>query len=180
MRYNWYYINSFLNKKEIKDLNDICMQKGHLVMNSADTKKTSLAKGVHYSDILPFVNKMEDVTNMINMQYYGFNLFPSTKDGKVSYNVYDSKNKGEYQWHFDGEKEGTVFELKLTSVINISEKPFSGGEFYLWKNRDVEVSQVVVPGTLIVFPSFYIHKVNPVTAGIRKTLTFWRCGKPWT
>lgn len=180
MRYNWYYINSFLNKKEVAQINKICEVNGILQMQSADTTKTSEAKGVHYSHMLPFIDKMEDVTNMINTQYYGFNLFPSTRDGKVSYNIYKGKNKGEYKWHHDAENMGTAFELKLTAIVNLSEKPFVGGEFFLWKNKEAEISQLIVPGTLLVFPSFYIHKVNPVIKGTRKTLTFWRCGKPWT
>ena len=106
MRYNWYYINSFLNKKEVAQLNKTCEVNGILQMQSADTTKTA--------------------------------------------------------------------------IVNLSEKPFVGGEFFLWKNKEAEISQLIVPGTLLVFPSFYIHKVNPVIKGTRKTLTFWRCGKPWT
>jgi len=180
MRFNWYYINSFISKKEITELNKICKKHSIIKMGSADTTKTSDAKRVSYSHLLPLIDKLEDITNGLNAQHYGFHLFPSTRDGGVSYNIYKGSNKGEYKWHQDAENEGTAYELKLTAIINLSEKPFVGGEFFIWNNKEIEISQLIVPGTLLIFPSFYIHKVKPVLKGTRKTLTFWRHGKPWT
>jgi len=34
-------------------------------------------------------------------------------------------------------------------------------------------------GTMIIFPSFVWHKVNPVLTGVRKTLVGWVVGKPF-
>ena len=40
-------------------------------------------------------------------------------------------------------------------------------------------NKVFKKGTLIVFPSFIWHKVNPVIKGYRKVLVGWVLGKPF-
>ena len=34
-------------------------------------------------------------------------------------------------------------------------------------------------GAAIIFPSFYLHRVTPVTSGIRKSFVLWVGGEPY-
>jgi PKHD-type hydroxylase len=34
-------------------------------------------------------------------------------------------------------------------------------------------------GTVLIFPSFLMHRVTPVTKGTRKALVFWTGGEPY-
>jgi len=34
-------------------------------------------------------------------------------------------------------------------------------------------------GSIIVFPSFYQHKISPITKGVRNSLVMWTLGKPF-
>ena len=40
---------------------------------------------------------------------------------------------------------------------------------------DVELSK----GSLVVFPSYYRHRVTPVTKGTRYSLVVWNLGQPY-
>jgi PKHD-type hydroxylase len=71
------------------------------------------------------------------------------------------------------------FFRKLTVVILLTqpEVDFGGGEFQL--NLSMERTPTTAPltkGSMLLFPSFLLHKVCPVTWGIRKTLTTWVLG----
>ena len=46
-------------------------------------------------------------------------------------------------------------------------------------NKFFKFNEVFKKGTLIVFPSFTWHRVNPITKGHRKVLVGWLLGKPF-
>ena len=71
------------------------------------------------------------------------------------------------------------FFRKLTVVIMLTEPgaDFGGGDFNV--NMSMERTPYWVPmvkGSVLMFPSFILHKVCPVTWGMRKTLTTWVLG----
>ena len=48
------------------------------------------------------------------------------------------------------------------------------------KKRNVKLCKdIKLKGSLIVFPSFVWHRVNPVKKGIRYSLVSWHLGKPF-
>ena len=54
---------------------------------------------------------------------------------------------------------------------------YKGGKFQF--NEGTEKNAVDVPqirGRMILFPSFMIHRVTPVTKGVRKSLVVWVLG----
>ena len=71
------------------------------------------------------------------------------------------------------------FFRKLTVVVLLTqpEVDFGGGEFQL--NTSMERTPVTIPlvkGSVLMFPSFLLHKVAPVQWGLRKTLVSWVIG----
>jgi PKHD-type hydroxylase len=83
-------------------------------------------------------------------------------------NIYDSKHKGSYDWHYDSSKSD-MYDVKLTVLVNLSEK-YTGGKFHIF-HGDEYVVEEFEPGTLLLFKSNLNHKVSPVLTGVRKTLT---------
>lgn len=68
-------------------------------------------------------------------------------------------------------------KLTVVLLLNQPEVDFKGGEFHI--NMSMERTPVHVglnKGSLLMFPSFLLHKVCPVTWGLRKTLTTWVLG----
>jgi PKHD-type hydroxylase len=62
-------------------------------------------------------------------------------------------------------------------LLTQPEVDFGGGEFQL--NMSMERTPTIAPlvkGSVLLFPSFLLHKVCPVTWGVRKTLTTWVLG----
>lgn len=83
---------------------------------------------------------------------------------------------GHYVSHIDtfmNKNEQTY--RKLTTVLILNDD-FEGGKFYLQFGHEKFYPKQTV-GTVIVFPSFLLHGVEPVTKGIRRTIVSWMVGK---
>ena len=65
---------------------------------------------------------------------------------------------------------------KLTMVMLLSDNvlDFTGGELELNIGRESNSQTVdILKGRIVVFPSFILHRVKPVTSGIRKSIVVW-------
>jgi predicted 2-oxoglutarate/Fe(II)-dependent dioxygenase YbiX len=107
--------------------------------------------------------------NKYNFNYDVYNL----SDGYTcNYNVYKDSTLANYDWHIDGTKD-PYRDIKLTFIINLSEKLYEGGTFMLEHNNTFEINNFNEPGDMILFISRTRHKVTPVTKGIRKNITLF-------
>ena len=73
-------------------------------------------------------------------------------------------------------KTDHVSDIKLTGIVNISDEPYEGGEFITFDGNYEQISKIKNPGSSILLSHSILHKVNPVTKGIRKTLSYWLMG----
>jgi len=112
--------------------------------------------------------------------FYNFNL-----DGKCSIKIQRYKNTGHIDWHMDEEiKEGVgsqgTTNVRMLSMSILLNDNFDGGKILI-KNADkcltTEYNGPV--GKAIIFPSTWIHKVEPITNGERYVLTAWAYGDIW-
>jgi len=123
-------------------------------------------------------DRFNQVITNINNQFYGFDL---NGYDAFQYTVYDSSIKGKYDWHMDtimGSMPDNSFDeiRKLTLVMLLKEpiKDFFGGEFELnLSSEEDSFSPEMHRGTIIVFPSFLLHRVKPVYLGVRKSVVIW-------
>lgn len=83
---------------------------------------------------------------------------------------------GHYDWHADWDpfqKDGTGTQRKLSVSLFLSDPAdYEGGDF---KFRGDEVGKRS-QGTIVVFPSFVEHIVEPVTKGVRYSAVTWARG----
>ena len=101
-------------------------------------------------------------------------LYPIIERNLLNYNVYDSSNYGEYDFHIDSSSAEQPFDIKLTAMINLSEEYYEGGDFIMFQGeRFRTINEFSSPGSSILFNSWIPHKVTPVTKGIRKTISYW-------
>tara|TARA_R110000787_G_C13159972_1_gene419517 strand:- start:24 stop:581 length:558 start_codon:yes stop_codon:yes gene_type:complete len=184
MKYIYYYYPKVLNLKKIKKLNKFILNNSE--SNEKDIPSKVVVKKVEVNvigwSILKKCDVLEDIEDLIdhtNTEAFNFNIQPLNKYDYVNYNTYTAKSKSEYDWHFDGEPFEKKYTLKLTVLINLSEKKFKGGDLYLWHGQNLHIKQFNEPGSVIIFPSFLPHKVTPLTKGERKTLTIWKKGSWW-
>jgi len=82
---------------------------------------------------------------------------------------YDSTDLGHFNWHIDtieSDELDTIRKLSMSIILN---DKFHGGEL-IFKDKTFKN---VKPGTCIIFPSTYEHKVDPVLEGTRFSLVAW-------
>lgn len=89
---------------------------------------------------------------------------------------YDAAIKGSYDWHTDRGRSRQSETRKLSISIQISdEHDYDGGNLEL--NGDGTPFRAArTLGTAIIFPSFVLHRVTPVTRGERSALVAWLHG----
>ena len=90
---------------------------------------------------------------------------------------------GHFKFHQDGNGftrfdngnqfvHGKTRKLSMSIILN---DEYEGGEFEFFGRQQVLGKR----GTIIVFPSYMMHRVKPVTKGIRYSLVTWFCGEPF-
>ncbi len=108
-----------------------------------------------------------------NHKWWGFHLSGLNESLQLTH--YKSDVKAHYEWHEDWNESAGFSHRKISGVVLLSDK-FSGGEFEFLHSGKVEE---MTAGSMILFPSFRTHKVNPVTDGERWSLVFWVSGPPF-
>lgn len=83
-----------------------------------------------------------------------------------------------FDWHLDF---GTAFSSsrKLSISVQLSpENSYEGGDLEFMINQKT-VSAPRKQGTVIIFPSFIMHRVTPITKGTRRSIVGWIGGAPF-
>jgi len=183
--------NIFSNEEIDKILNYIennkKMEDGNLSGGDVDHSiRTSLVQFFYPdSENIWFFEKFNDYLNYVNNTYYNFDLWGYDF---IQYAEYLHTNNGKYDYHTDmlttdiNQYNKEIFNLgtrKLSATILLSEPEtdFSGGEFQMTTASE-EMSETInaKKGSVIVFPSFFLHRVKPVITGTRKSITAWVTG----
>jgi predicted 2-oxoglutarate/Fe(II)-dependent dioxygenase YbiX len=85
-------------------------------------------------------------------------------------------NKGStgYNWHYDiGDGDASNRKISLSVILD---DKCEGGELCFFTDGEYTLSPVA--GEVIAFPSFFSHRVKPVTDGCRLALVAWLSGEP--
>lgn len=110
----------------------------------------------------------------LNRDHFGFAL--SGFDEQIQLTEYTDGNLGFYDWHSDVGGRGIPRTRKLTLTVQLSDPAdYTGGALELNFNGDpVEAPRARGMGT--AFPSYTLHRVCPVTSGVRHSLVVWTHG----
>lgn len=128
-------------------------------------------------------DRLNFVLQSANEMFYGFEI---NGYDSIQFTTYKSDRQGRYDWHMDmalGELHDSINlvqtrKLSLTLCLN---DDYEGGEFQINAGREEFAESVPVKkGRAILFPSFIIHRVKPVTQGTRKSLVVWAVGPKFT
>ena len=90
---------------------------------------------------------------------------------------YDSSDQGFYAWHTDFAGYRPLRKLSVSIQLSRSDD-YEGGDLelqHLPPRAKLDRSR----GSFIVFPSFTLHRVAPVTRGTRWSLVAWILGNRW-
>lgn len=110
---------------------------------------------------------MFEALSNVNKRLFGYELESAQPLQLAEYNVGDA-----YHWHLDL-GPGDARLRKLSATVQLTDpNAYEGGELEFWNTPPADSEQ----GTLIVFPSYLLHRVTPVTHGTRYALVAWAIG----
>jgi len=118
-------------------------------------------------------DRMAFVARSLNAKFYGFDLYGFVED--MQYTIYYGDEEGHYTWHTDM-SETSSSTRKFSMILQLSDpNDYEGGELQTLIGSD-HSAVVKQKGLIAAFPSWTLHRVTPVTKGIRKTIVVWVAG----
>ena len=175
-RYYYWKFEELYSKKEIGEIDsqiDTSISIGAEDVPADDVVKIAQVKLID-SVKIKLLDRMLDAVVDGNKRNFGYNIY--YEKHIMNHNTYSDKNKGKYDYHIDATFFNPASDIKLTAILNLSTEEYEGGDFYMNMGKEFIVPEIKKPGNLIIFPSYLLHKVTPVTKGSRKTLTAWIAG----
>ena len=121
------------------------------------------------------VDTIISFVNEANRDFFGFDIFNCTYD--LQFTEYHSETNGKYDWHHDvWWYNPRPHDRKLSVVIQLSSPDsYTGGnfEFRMPETDHNELNKFKMQGSILVFPSFFVHRVTPLLTGTRYSLVSW-------
>ncbi|NDV02507.1 2OG-Fe(II) oxygenase [Pseudoroseicyclus tamaricis] len=120
------------------------------------------------------MDRLIEITARANREAFGFDLTDFSESPQVA--RYDAAREGHFDWHSDIGDGRLAARRKLTLVVQLSEpEEYEGGALEIMPSGHV-VAAERGRGAATLFPSYLLHRVTPVTAGVRQSLTVWAHG----
>lgn len=174
---NWYWFQNGFSQDDIKRVSTLAdrfpyqdaVTMGETGVNEAIRK--SRIKWLHSSDMNThwLYDKLMELAQIGNRELWNFDLI-STVDS-IQYTEYQ-EGGGHYDYHLDI-GSGSASLRKLSLVVQLSDpSEYEGGTFEVLRGREPEA----LPkdqGAVLLFPSYLMHRVTPVTKGLRRSLVIW-------
>ena len=143
--------------------------------NSAINKKIRSAEiyNVDYnSDNKWIFEKIANIVAVANHLYFDYDLLGITHSIQLIEYSADSPIKGHYDWHVDVGNGNPVYR-KISVTAQLSDpSQYEGCELVI-NNHAHEVIGTKERGSVHLFPSYMLHKVSPITNGVRYALVIW-------
>jgi PKHD-type hydroxylase len=168
--------NNAFSKEECQTIINIAKDKGLI---KGKTKEESDVRDSKVSWLYPVDNidwvfrRVTDITLNLNERFFKFDLF-GINEG-FQFTNYEAPS-GKYGKHVDRSTNLAVRKLSISIQLTNSEE-YEGGELKLYDGEEEGTVMSKEQGTLIIFPSYVLHEVMPVTKGERNSLVTWVTGK---
>jgi PKHD-type hydroxylase len=123
-------------------------------------------------------NRIIEASTFVNERYFQYDLYGFSF---LQYTEYCDK-LDHYNWHMDIDplrdvQSGHIaLTRKLSASVILSDpSEYEGGDLEMYINLDTTAEHTVAQekGGVIFFPSYAMHRVTPVSDGLRKSLVVW-------
>ena len=165
-----------LNQKQIKDLK-----------TKRDSNIVWMNDRWIYKEIQPYI-RLANANAGWNFNWDFSESCQFTKYKKGQYYDWhcDSWDKPYIRQHPNDPSHGKIRKLSVTVTLS-DPKDYKGGELeFDFRNMDpdkkpniLKCKEILPKGSLVVFPSFVLHRVCPVKSGERNSLVIWNLGYPF-
>jgi len=170
--------NNAFSKEECQTIINIAKNKGLIKGTTKgvtkDVRDSKISWLYPVDDIDWVFRRVTDMTLSLNERFFKFDLF-GLNEG-FQFTNYEAPS-GKYGKHVDRGMNMPVRKLSISIQLTDPEE-YEGGELKLYDGDDDEaIVMDKTQGTLILFPSYVLHEVMPVTKGTRNSLVTWITGK---
>jgi|TARA_B110000908_G_scaffold161538_1_gene206017 PKHD-type hydroxylase len=176
--YYWYK-NGF-SKSQLTKLNDdlstLKFQKavtfGETAENTSKKIRSSRVKWIPQDERFKWIYELMNKLIMeANKNLWNFDVHTMLE--QIQYTEYLAEEQGHYTWHQDI-GPGNASKRKISVTIQLSEDDeYEGGDLEIWKGGTSIQKCERGAGVAVLFPSYMMHRVTPITKGIRKSLVLW-------
>lgn len=187
--YSDVYWDDMFSAEEVKKLEEYCdTLETDIASTQGDARpdlkkiRTSKVAWLTRNDETAWIfDRFNHLFYLVNERFYNFNL---NGYDTIQYTTYNENDKGEYTWHMDASLADPIVEngahRKLSMTFQLNDD-FEGGDFMINTGKEEDARRVdTKKGRAILFPSFVLHRVTPVTKGTRKSLVIWCLGPKFT
>jgi PKHD-type hydroxylase len=176
--FNYYYFTSAFTPSEIikiREMGDkLPKQKGEVggeESTVSDYRVSDISWVPENLETQWLYDKITEYAKTANKQMWNFDIWGY--HDQLQYTTYYGDG-GHYDWHAD--LGPGISNRKLSVVLQLSDPDeYEGGDLQM----NIGSSILTVPrelGLICFFPSFLLHRVTPLTSGVRKSLVTWLCG----
>lgn len=168
--YKHFTIPNFLSEEECNSILSKC--KEELTLKTARIKNQEVVLNKRKSSVafisdLGFLNKKLQNTLTDHIKVKGFIV-----SGLQDFQFTEYTIGEHYDWHRDSSMDSPMFSDRFYStVIQLSDE-YTEGELQL-NIDDKEITLERGLGTVYMFPSYTLHRVKPITSGVRYSLVNW-------
>jgi PKHD-type hydroxylase len=177
---NYYSFDSAFSEQELEWINNLQNLYNFEIASTIAGDTTEFRKSKikwlqHDSKSAWVYDRIRDLSVQANDAIWKFNLH-SIIDS-IQYTEY-YEGGGHYNWHTDI-GPGSINHRKISVTIQLSDpNEYEGGDLEIWSGGNFQ-TMPKQKGEAVLFPSFLLHRVTPVTKGVRKSLVLWVGGSPY-
>ncbi len=120
------------------------------------------------------MDRIIDLVRTANREVFDFDLREFAESPQVA--RYGAERQGHFGWHSDIGEGQLAAKRKLTMVVQLTPpEEYEGGVLEVMPSHHI-VTGNPEQGCAILFPSVLLHRVTPVTQGVRHSLAIWAHG----
>ena len=122
-------------------------------------------------------DRIRNIIIDINQKVWFFHLYDFGEP--LKFMEYSEHYNGFFGTHADINSDSIMKFRKLTVVIQLTdENEYEGGDLIIQcYEKEIIASRKI--GTVIIFPSFLLHRITPVTKGVRHSMVTFAHGPPF-
>jgi len=179
---NYYWFNKGFSSEELDKISrevELLPFKEATTFGSKEQEKkirSSSIKWIPQNDNWSWLyDKLMEQVVEANKAVWNFDLISANE--LIQYTEYYDVAGGHYTWHQDiGPGIGSLRKVSITVQLSDTDD-YEGGNLEIWSGGE---NVKVAPrgrGNVVIFPSYMMHRVTPVTKGTRKSFVLWVGGE---
>jgi len=149
------------------------VQVGFPLAYKPNLNRSTVRHLVPNGDTMWIYQKISLMVSLLNSQHYKYDI--TGFDEPLYHVTYKAEDEGHYTWHVDRNGDGKPAR-KLSITFQMTDPAtYDGGNLEINAYGSIDVCPRE-RGKLILFPSYEVHRVTPVTRGTRSALVAWSVG----